>query len=70
MLDAILARYIEEDESAEDIIAAGFEATDVNQVLRLVRLNEYKRRQSPVGIRLTHRGFGKDWRYPITNAYR
>jgi len=70
VLDAILARYIEEDESAEDIIAAGFEATDVNQVLRLVRLNEYKRRQSPVGIRLTHRGFGKDWRYPITNAYR
>ena len=70
VLDAILGRYIEEDESAEDIIAAGFEATDVNQVLRLVRLNEYKRRQSPVGIRLTHRGFGKDWRYPITNAYR
>jgi NAD+ synthase (glutamine-hydrolysing) len=39
------------------------------QVVRLVRLNEYKRRQSPVGIRLTHRGFGKDWRYPITNAF-
>jgi len=69
-LDAILARYIEEDQSAAEIIEAGFDAAAVNQVLRLVRLNEYKRRQSPVGIRLTHRGFGKDWRYPITNAFR
>jgi len=70
VLDAILARYIEEDQSAAEIIEAGFDAAAVNQVLRLVRLNEYKRRQSPVGIRLTHRGFGKDWRYPITNAFR
>jgi NAD+ synthase (glutamine-hydrolysing) len=65
-----LSRYIEADQSAADIIAAGFDEAAVMQVVRLVRLNEYKRRQSPVGIRLTHRGFGKDWRYPITNAFR
>jgi NAD+ synthase (glutamine-hydrolysing) len=70
VLDAILSRYIEADQSAADIIAAGFDEAAVMQVVRLVRLNEYKRRQSPVGIRLTHRGFGKDWRYPITNAFR
>ena len=69
VLDAILSRYIEADQSAADIIAAGFDEAAVMQVVRLVRLNEYKRRQSPVGIRLTHRGFGKDWRYPITSGF-
>jgi NAD+ synthase (glutamine-hydrolysing) len=69
VLDAIVARYMEEDQSAEQIIQAGFQAADVHKVTRLLRLNEYKRRQSPVGIRITHRSFGKDWRYPITNRF-
>ncbi len=69
VLDAILERFMENDESSEQIIAAGFEATVVQRVLRLVRINEYKRRQSPVGIRVSHRSFGKDWRYPITNKF-
>jgi NAD+ synthase (glutamine-hydrolysing) len=69
VLDAILERFMENDESGEQIIAAGFDAAVVQRVLRLVRINEYKRRQSPVGIRVSHRSFGKDWRYPITNKF-
>ena len=69
-LDEIVSRFMENDQSSEDIIAAGFERADVEKVTRLIRLNEYKRRQSPVGIRVTHRSFGKDWRYPITNRFR
>jgi NAD+ synthase (glutamine-hydrolysing) len=70
VLDAILERYMENDESIESIIAAGFAQADVEKVTRLIKINEYKRRQSPVGIRVTHRSFGKDWRYPITNRFR
>jgi NAD+ synthase (glutamine-hydrolysing) len=70
VLDAILERYMENDESIEDIMAAGFAPADVERVTRLIKTNEYKRRQSPVGIRVTHRSFGKDWRYPITNRFR
>jgi NAD+ synthase (glutamine-hydrolysing) len=70
VLDAILARYMEDDQSAADIVAAGYRQEDVDKVTRLIRLNEYKRRQAPVGIRVTHRSFGKDWRYPITSKYR
>jgi NAD+ synthase (glutamine-hydrolysing) len=70
VLDAILERYMENDQSIHDIIGAGFAPADVEQVTRLIKLNEYKRRQSPVGIRVTHRSFGKDWRYPITNRFR
>ena len=70
VLDAILERYMENDESTEDIVAAGFDRQVVEQVTRLIRLNEYKRRQSPVGIRVSHRSFGKDWRYPITSKFR
>ncbi|MFZ4481233.1 MAG: NAD+ synthase, partial [Rhodoferax sp.] len=70
VLDAILERYMENDQSIEDIIAAGFERADVEKVTRLIKINEYKRRQAPVGIRVTHRSFGKDWRYPITNRFR
>ena len=69
VLDAIVERYMENDESTVDIIACGFSAADVHQVTRLIRVNEYKRRQSPVGIRVTQRSFGKDWRYPITNRF-
>ena len=61
--------YIEKDRSAEDIIKHGFAEDIVRRILRLVDLNEYKRRQSPVGVRLTERGFGRDRRYPITNAW-
>ena len=70
VLDAIVDRYMENDQSIETIVAAGFERVDVEKVTRLIKLNEYKRRQSPVGIRVTHRSFGKDWRYPITNRFR
>ena len=70
VLDEIVSRFMENDQSSEDIIAAGFARADVEKVTRLIRLNEYKRRQSPVGIRVTHRSFGKDWRYPITNKFR
>ena len=70
VLDEIVLRFMENDQSSADIIAAGFTPADVDKVTRLIRINEYKRRQSPVGIRVTHRSFGKDWRYPITNKFR
>ena len=70
VLDAILERYMENDQSLETIVAAGFAPADVERVTRLIKTNEYKRRQSPVGIRVTHRSFGKDWRYPITSKFR
>lgn len=69
VLDRILELYIEEDASSTAIIAEGFDEQVVRRVLRLVDLNEYKRRQSPTGVRLTRRGFGRDRRYPITNAW-
>jgi NAD+ synthase (glutamine-hydrolysing) len=70
VLDAIVDRYMENDQSIETIVAAGFARADVEKVTRLIKINEYKRRQAPVGIRVTHRSFGKDWRYPITNRFR
>jgi NAD+ synthase (glutamine-hydrolysing) len=70
VLDAIIERYMERDEPVADIVRAGYPEADVRRVIRLIRLNEYKRRQAPVGIRVTHRGFGRDWRYPITNRFR
>ena len=70
VLDAIITHYMENDGSPEAAIAAGFSSADVRRVTHLIRVNEYKRRQSPPGIRLTHRSFGKDWRYPITNRFR
>jgi NAD+ synthase (glutamine-hydrolysing) len=70
VLDAIIERYMENDQSIDSIIAAGFAREDVERVTRLIKINEYKRRQAPVGIRVTHRSFGKDWRYPITSKFR
>ncbi|MDQ5882373.1 MAG: hypothetical protein QG616_2205 [Pseudomonadota bacterium] len=70
VLDAIMQAYMERDESPRQIIAAGYAEADVRRVVRLLRIAEYKRRQAPVGIRVTQRGFGKDWRYPITNRYK
>jgi NAD+ synthase (glutamine-hydrolysing) len=70
VLDAILERYMEHDQSIEEIVAAGYQSADVDKVTRLLKINEYKRRQAPVGIRITHRAFGRDWRYPITSRFR
>lgn len=66
VLDAIIEAYVEKNASAEDIVALGFEAAMVKRVIRLIDLNEYKRQQAPVGVRITNRGFGKDRRLPIT----
>lgn len=70
ILDQILNLYVERDFSAEAIVAEGFERADVERVTRLVDINEYKRRQAPIGVRITERGFGKDRRYPITNGWK
>ncbi|GAB3281083.1 NAD+ synthase [Parahaliea aestuarii] len=69
VLDRILEMYVEQDCSASAIIAAGMVPEDVHRVLRLVDLNEYKRRQAPIGVRITQRGFGRDRRYPITSGW-
>ena len=69
VLDAILKRYMENDQSIDTVVAAGFDRAMVERVARLIRINEYKRRQAPVGIRVSHRSFGKDWRYPITSKF-
>ncbi|WOJ93469.1 NAD+ synthase [Congregibacter variabilis] len=70
VLDRILELYVEQDYSAEAIIAEGIDRADVERAVRLVDINEYKRRQAPVGVRITQRGFGRDRRYPITSAWR
>ncbi|MDE3119250.1 MAG: NAD(+) synthase, partial [Nitrospirota bacterium] len=70
VLDPILKAYVEEDKSAEEIVAMGFQRETVRRVIRLVDGSEYKRRQAPIGIKITHRAFGKDRRMPITNGYR
>ena len=69
-LDQILERYVERDMSADAIVADGFDALTVARVIRLVDLNEYKRRQAPVGVRVTQRAFGRDRRYPITSGWK
>ena len=68
-LDDMLRRFVEEGESRAQLIAAGHASSDVDRVLRLIRLNEYKRRQSAPGIRISRRAFGRDWRYPLTNGF-
>ena len=70
VLDAIIAAYMEEDLSPREIIARGYPEAEVHRAVAMLRRNEYKRRQSPPGVRVTQRGFGKDWRYPITSRYR
>ena len=70
VLDAVVERYMERDMSAEQIAGAGFDLAAVHEVMRLIRAAEYKRRQSPPGVRITPRSFGKDWRYPITSGFR
>ena len=70
VLDPILERYVELDQSADDIIAAGFDVATVYKVLSLVDRNEYKRRQAAPGVRITPRAFGRDRRYPLTSGFR
>ena len=70
VLDAIMQMYMEENRSIAEIVAAGYRSEDVERVTRLIKINEYKRRQAPIGIRVTHRAFGRDWRYPITSRFR
>lgn len=70
VLDGIVERYMEQNQSIDEIIAAGFDPESVEKVTRLIKLNEYKRRQAPPGVRVTTRAFGRDWRYPITSGFR
>ena len=70
VLDRILELYVEQDWSAQDIVASGMDDEQVHRVLRLVDINEYKRRQAPIGVRISRRGFGRDRRYPITSAWK
>lgn len=70
ILDGIMQAYMEENQSRAEIVAAGYSEADVERITRLIKINEYKRRQAPVGIRITHRAFGRDWRYPITSKFR
>ena len=70
VLDAIIEAYMERDESPREIIAAGYPEAEVRRTVAMLKRNEYKRRQAPVGIRVTKRGFGRDWRYPITSRYQ
>ena len=70
VLDEIIDLYMQRGQSIAEIVAADHDEATVRKVVRMIRLSEYKRRQSPIGIRVTHRGFGRDWRYPITNRFR
>jgi NAD+ synthase (glutamine-hydrolysing) len=70
VLDPILAAFIEDDLSVDEITARGFDRETVIRILEMVKRNEYKRRQAPPGIRISSRAFGRDWRYPITSGYR
>jgi NAD+ synthase (glutamine-hydrolysing) len=70
VLDGIMVAYMEQNRSVKEILSMGYAQEDVRRIIRLIRLNEYKRRQAPVGVRITERGFGKDWRYPITSKYQ
>jgi NAD+ synthase (glutamine-hydrolysing) len=70
LLDKILAGYVEEDKSAQELVNEGLSPEVVNKVIRMVDRNEYKRRQSPPGVKITPKAFGKDRRLPITNRYK
>jgi NAD+ synthase (glutamine-hydrolysing) len=70
VLDRILEAYVEEDRSLAEIVALGFDEPLVRKVIGMVDRNEYKRRQAPPGVKITHRAFGKDRRLPITSRFR
>src|SRR5262245_5837363 len=69
-LDPILEGYVEQDQGVNDLIARGFPADTVRRVVSMVDTNEYKRRQAPIGVKITPRAFGRDWRPPIVNRFR
>ena len=69
VLDPILASYVEEDKVYDEVVAEGHDPEVVRRVVRMVDLNEYKRRQAPPGIKITPKAFGRDRRLPITNHY-
>jgi NAD+ synthase (glutamine-hydrolysing) len=69
ILDAIIERYVEHDQSVDDIVAAGFELDTVSRITRLIDRSEYKRRQAPPGVKITQRAYGRDRRYPIVNKF-
>jgi NAD+ synthase (glutamine-hydrolysing) len=69
VLDAILDALMIDDLSVDEIAALGYERETVGRILDMVRRNEYKRRQSPPGVRISGRAFGRDWRYPLTSGY-
>tara|TARA_B100000475_G_scaffold182777_1_gene150073 strand:- start:296 stop:1927 length:1632 start_codon:yes stop_codon:yes gene_type:complete len=69
VLDKIIELYVEQDKSKTEIVSEGFDESIVKRVIRLIDISEYKRRQAPLGVKITSRGFGKDRRYPITNRY-
>ena len=70
ILDQIIQFYVEQDLTVEEIVKLGFEEKDVKKIINLIDKNEYKRRQAPIGIKITERAFGKDRRMPITNRYK
>ncbi len=70
VLDAIARRYVEDNQSIRDIVEAGYPEADVRRVIRLIQGAEYKRRQAAIGVRITERAFGRDWRYPVTVRYQ
>jgi NAD+ synthase (glutamine-hydrolysing) len=70
VLDPILEAYVEEDKSAEEIVAMGYDYATVVRVIQMVDRNEYKRRQAPPGVKITPRAFGRDRRLPIANRYK
>ena len=70
LLDAIIERYVEDDRTARQIIGEGFDPDVVARIVRLIDLAEYKRRQTPPGIRISEKAFGRDRRLPITNRFR
>ena len=70
VIDGIIERYIEGNEPISQLLDAGYRTDDINQIVRLIRINEYKRRQSQPGPRVTSRAFGRDWRYPLVNGFR
>jgi NAD+ synthase (glutamine-hydrolysing) len=70
VIDGIIEHYVEKNSSPEQIVAAGYAPASVEQIVRLIRVNEYKRKQGPFGPRITERAFGRDWRYPLSNGFR
>ena len=69
VLDAILLRYVDQEQSRDEIVGAGFDAATVDKVLRLVHVSEWKRHQAAPGPKVSRRAFGRERRYPITNGY-